>query len=288
MKKKITLALTLLCIILTVGCAKTVLTDKQMDTSQPEYDTGKIKASDKAKDSAHIDAKEEESSMKEIELTAEESRLLCAIYSKEDKIKRGELYSYQEECLSQIRAAKAYLFEKYARDFYVFSYNPISRMDVYGRMLFATEEDQTSYQLLLRQEDDTYHIEDNYYGSLIQKDYDSAVEELIHDQMGIDCHSLTSFSALKGMEFNGNLTSDDIFALGSELSRDTQLFFNQGDFSAGKEEEIKELLLNQNLYGSYSLYYGENLLSQKHVESYVRESKDQISVLYFNCFEVDH
>lgn len=228
------------------------------------------------------------------ELTEEEERLLTEEFIGDDRIKEGKLYSFQYEALLQLRYARTYLEEKYPdTDFYITVFAPISNNDPVANITFYVNgNDEEFYDLELEVDGDEYSAKDNYYGALLREEYDDALENIIKEKTNAPFKAYTELYEVKGTEINGNTSVEELIALRSELSRRTYLFFNESDIDV--EALVKELqayCTECGLYGSYTVYYGDNLLTEykTSVELYdfiCSTSAFDMKRESFNCFDV--
>lgn len=212
-----------------------------------------------------------ENNMGKIDLTDDEKRVLKDIFIDEDRICKGELLDYQIRCLEQIRYSEKYLKRKYNNDFYIVSYEQISKLNSVGRMHFRKEDESDIYELILEKDNDGYMARDNYYNRIIQDKYDDYLKSLIIEETGINCLTDTEFKSLMGEEADSNLSIDKVLELGNELSRHTYIYIKEYGISENDIEIIlKKFMLENNLYGSYTVCLGDE--------------EQNIKQIRFNCF----
>lgn len=229
-----------------------------------------------------------------LHLTQEEENILCDTYINEEQIRNGELYSYQIECLNQLRFSKDYLRNKYNRDFLVINFIPITKVNKIGEMYFTDKGSKTEnvYHLNIEKNGSDYVAIDNYYQTLIQEKYDYAVKKLIKHYLGIESEVYTNFNSLLGDEINGGQSVEELFQMGSNLPRTTFIFLDKQDVDESRiEEDLKKVVYENNLYGSYHIYCGEYLLSGGQSAKVLRErlANDDlagVSKIAFDNFDV--
>lgn len=181
-----------------------------------------------------------------VDMASEEIELLKGAYINEDRIEDGYLYDYQYRNLQYIRDAKEYMSEKYDKDDFNFtSFIPLTSDRADCELHFY--EDDEMYTVYVNEDGD---IVDDYYKVYITEPYNEAVEDLIQENLGVSVIVSTSFPHPYGKNINGNLTPEEIFELGDELGRDTRIYSD----SSISEDNLKSLVLNNNLYGSYKVY----------------------------------
>lgn len=212
-----------------------------------------------------------EDNMGKIDLTDDEKRILKDIFIDEDRIGKGELLDYQISCLEQIRYSEKYLKRKYNSDFYIVSYEQISKLNSVGRMHFREENESDIYELIIEKDNESYTARDNYYNKIIQDKYDNYLESLIIEETGINCLTDTEFKGLIGEEADSNMSIDKVLELGNELSRYTYIYIKESGLSENDIEIIlKKFMFENNLYGSYTVCVGDE--------------EQNIKQIRFNCF----
>ncbi|MBR1472537.1 MAG: hypothetical protein IJ600_12970 [Lachnospiraceae bacterium] len=227
-------------------------------------------------------------------LTEEEERLLCEVYVDEDRIREGKLYGYQLEVLEEMRAAREYIEKKYPGAAFAFTaYTPITRANSIGRIAFHTVDDPDKYyEMSLQKTENDLMIKDNFYAELVREDYDRAVRNMIKDALGIDCLVYTDFYDLKGMEVTGETTTQELIDMKDGLSRKGCLFFRSDDVDQIQvEAELKHLFTSEGLYGSYTVFTGQELIDHEKTAEELYKGistfgKEEVTVNYFNCFDI--
>lgn len=234
--------------------------------------------------------KEGMGSMEDVTLTESEEKLLCDLYMNEEDIREGKLKEYQWKCLKQIRFGKEYLEEKYpGKSFEFLTCNPMNKTNSVTSITFYEQEDETrEYNLVIEEEEESYTAADNYYGILIREAYDEAVTQCLFDAGIEPCVTYTTFDELKGAETDGKLTPQDIFAMGSSLGRSTEVFL---DSDSSRMQEVQKVMKENNLYGSYTIYYMPGLSAYMDTgtqcSGFVRENRKNMGIGtdLFQCFD---
>ena len=226
-----------------------------------------------------------------ISLDQEEEKLLCDIFVDEERIKNGILLDYQIDCLEEIRFAKQYLEEKYAKEFEIINYDPISKLNSTGNMDFKTSDQSDEiFHLRINENDDGYYAVDNYYKVVIEEKYDDELKNIVENELEIDCKTYTVFYSLKGPEVDGTQSVEEIIALGDELDRETWFFFNQADLNDDLEQRLKGLMKENHLYGSYTVCYAKNLIENNKSGLEIRNEiadtlQKDVNMFTFTCFD---
>ncbi len=230
-----------------------------------------------------------------IMLTEAEEKLLCELYINEERIKEGKLYDYQLKCLEQIRYAMEYLNNKYPNEnFEILICNPKNKMNSMTTIMFYEGRNREElYDLYITESDEGYRAEDNYYGVLIREEYDTELTNILRESGFEKCLVYTAFNEVHDESVNGELTAEDIFKLGNQLGRGTDIFI---DYDPDKSEllvsQLKEIMENQNLYGSYIVYIKSGIadmgMSAEEAKEYMRtkEARENTKVVCFNCFDI--
>ncbi len=228
------------------------------------------------------------------ELTPEEEMIFCSVYVDEDRIINGRLFQYQVKELERLRFGRTYLEEKYPGKKFVFrSFAPATKVDLTGKVLFSLSEDEENlYRLRVKETDSGFEAADDYYKDCVREAYDRMLQGLIRDSLGINSLTYTEFLSLKGPEINGNTPVDSLIAEKDRLSRDTVVFLDGRDVENNTASELKKLFKDNILYGSYGVYYANNLLmdqqdGKKLLEEVNGVDRSVVERFYFNCFDIE-
>lgn len=222
------------------------------------------------------------SSQERMSVTRKEGVLLCNSYDSADLIRKCILIDNQKNCLTDIRSAREYLQNKYEGiDFYFQCVTSRSELSDSCELLFNVKGYSNSFTVRVSDNG----IYDNYYGEIIRHDYDKAVESLIKDSLGISCYVYTDFPFC--LDFDLSSTVEDIFALGRKLGRTSYIYVNTEDNISASD--LKQLLKDNNLYGSYQLIEGYSILQaySSSQDAYTNISPDmEVKYENFDCFDV--
>ena len=121
----------------------------------------------------------EENMLSMFELTQEETELLCATFSGEERIRRGDLLSYEIELVRQLRFGREYLSQKYpSQTFRMENCIPQNKENAYTTVDIQAENDRKQYELrLTTSEDKTISAADNFYETVVKKDYEAHIAD---------------------------------------------------------------------------------------------------------------
>ena len=156
-------------------------------------------------------------------------------------------------------------------------------MDEVGSIHFHTDNSEELFELSIRKVNDSYACADNYYSSLIREEYDAALEKLIHERLGIEAEVLTFFPYLINDEFNGKYDAETAIALKEKLNRNTKIYVSK---ECGKNsEDFKETLKEAGLYGSYVIYFCDDMC-ENDINRLLELSETDYEKETFNCFDI--
>lgn len=282
-KKSILYLILIILLMIFTGCLDDKPEDEAVDDSSVTYD----------------EEVEEDENMEEsiVEMTSEEKDFLCSIYSGEERIKKGKLFSYQEETLKQYRFAKEYLNEKYpGYDFVFYSFSPKNKLNPVTETGFREQDDETGhFEMIIEGEDGDYTASDTFYTCLLRPKYDEALTEQLHEKGIENCLTYTKFSGCFGLEVDGNMTVDEMIARGTAIGmkRDTDIFI---DMPGSENEEteiivrnIEEIIRNMNQYGSHTVYFVPGILDEcssgEECEDYLNWQEDYYHI-QFDTFDI--
>lgn len=214
------------------------------------------------------------------DLTEEEQKLLIAAFGDDENIRAGNLYDYQKEALIQLRTGMEYLKEKYPReDFSVLSFSNATKLTEYASCYFQTDASSKEYLLTITPENGEYVCRDTYYGEKIRDRYDAELESILREN-GYETKLYTDFSTPAGMDVDGNVTMQTVNEVSPKIARCTFVFV---DLSLmGQGENIQNALYDNGAYGSYILYFSDNLMN-KGIDQLVLQRKEFKSIT-FNIF----
>lgn len=204
-----------------------------------------------------INADQKEATSEKKELTQEQKKFLEAISMDEDRVKKGDLYQWQEEALDQYDYVMEYLKEKYpSYSFEVISCDHNNQTTGYSTFQFTESGKESVYEMYLYSEGEdkrSYRCEDNFYGSLIRKDYEEALTEIICKEipecLGVYC----SFTNVMGKEFGEDFTAEDVLTEKPEITNATDIYLLEADPVQAEQliQRTETVLTENRIYGSY-------------------------------------
>ena len=198
----------------------------------------------------------EEGTMMVIEMTADEKRLLAAIYPNENDIQEGRLFQYQVASLEVLRCGINYLKEKYPSYSVTYvMYEPASKFNPWAELWFRYE-DEKIYKVIMTPEADSYRCEDTFYALVLGPAYDRNIETLLSDR-GIHTKAFTSFPHPVGWELRENSTVEDLVKLKNKTSKNTILY---AEIQNNKTiDDIRMTLEDSKISGNYTVYEATDL-----------------------------
>lgn len=232
------------------------------------------------KNETGMSKKKDSQDMKEIEL-----QLLIDVFGDEQRLSRGQLYSYEKEALGQLRAGEEYLLDKYKENsFQLESFSPASKSRPWAELIFKYDRVLFRTKIIPSEDMTSYSCEDDFYSYLIREEYDAMIEQILA-QAGCTVRSYTKFLSTIGNELDSDASIDELLEYKAKLSRDTHLFVEEN----GSEEETAAIIQNAikkaSIYGNYWIYYTDG-----NTEGDIREleeRKDEWESFSFCCFEID-
>ena len=214
------------------------------------------------------------------DLTEEEQRLLIAAFGDDENIRAGNLYDYQKEALIQLRTGMEYLKEKYpGEDFSVLSFSNATKLTEYASCYFRAGASSKEYLLTITPENGKYVCRDTYYGEKIRNRYDAELESILRES-GYETKLYTDFSTPAGMDVDGSATMRTVNEARPKIARCTFIFVDSN--LMGQGENIQNALYDKGAYGSYILYFSDNLMD-KSIDQLVLQRKEFKSIT-FNIF----
>lgn len=214
------------------------------------------------------------------DLTEEEQKLLIAAFGDDENIRAGDLYDYQKEALIQLRTGMGYLKEKYpGEDFFVLSFSNATKLTEYASCYFRASTSSKEYLLTITPENGEYVCRDTYYGEKIRDRYDAELESILRENR-YETKLYTDFSTPAGMDVDGSATMQTVNGISPKIVRCTFIFVDSN--LMGQGENIQNALYDKGAYGSYILYFSDNLMN-KSIDQLVMQRKEFKSVT-FNIF----
>lgn len=214
------------------------------------------------------------------DLTEEEQKLLIAAFGDDENIRAGNLYDYQKEALVQLRTGVGYIKKKYpGEDFSVLSFSNATKLTEYASCYFQAGVSSKEYLLTITPENGEYVCRDTYYGEKIRDRYDAELETVLR-KSGYEAKLYTDFSTPAGIDIDGSATMQTINEVSPKIARCTFIFVDSS--LMGQGEDIQNALYDKGAYGSYILYFSDNLMD-KSIDQLVMQRKEFKSVT-FNIF----
>lgn len=201
----------------------------------------------------------EENMLSMFELTQEETELLCATFSGEERIRRGDLLSYEIELVRQLRFGREYLSQKYpSQTFRMENCIPQNKENAYTTVDIQTENDRKQYELrLTTSEDKTISAADNFYETVVKKDYEAHIANAARGATKAFLAAQVNVPYLYGEEYDAELTLDAVLEQEIELSVEAAVFLDGTEVGniASMTKELEEALKGTGCHGSFWIYY---------------------------------
>ncbi len=231
----------------------------------------------------------------EAELSEEKKLFLKKISVDEDRIDEGKLYDWQEELLKQYDYVLGYLGDKYpSHQFQITDCEPESKMNDSAVFWFTADAGEDLYELYLTpQEEERYLCQDNYYGYLVKSSYDSALTELIREEVPECAGVSSSFNTAQNEKYDENLTGEDILNNGEKLTNSTKIFILAEDETRAEKliESVQEVLAANHVYGSYRILALDSLpdgeYDMNELEEYIDNDQNSTVILKQNYNQFD-
>ena len=224
-----------------------------------------------------------EGRMNKVEMTEEEVRLLCAVYTGEKRIQDGMLMEFEKAALDQFRAGMKYLEEKYhSYEFKVLTYGPLNKLNTTGEIRVEAPDGEV-YNVGITLKDEEIVCSDNFYASLITKEYNKKLEKLFTDA-GLTVKVDTKFPQYVGNEANENTSLDELLKLFPKLNRLVKIYYDGAD-SFGVKDKVEAVIRENSLYGSYNIYFVPVNFERSLEELEAERSKWEMD--FFTVFDID-
>lgn len=217
---------------------------------------------------------------KQADLTEEEQKLLIAAFGDDENIRTGNLYDYQKEALVQLRTGVGYLKKKYPEeDLSILSFSNATKLTEYAFCYFRAGASSKEYLLTITPENGSYVCRDTYYGEKIRDRYDAELESILREG-GYETKLYTDFSTPAGMDVDGSATMQTVNGVSPKIARCTFIFVDSNLMEQG--ENIQNALYDKGAYGSYILYFSDNLMNRS-IDQLVRQ-REEFKSITFNVF----
>lgn len=261
MKRKIVVSILLAISLMTTGCI------------------GNVGRGDYINDEEMYEYESQDDSEMERELTQEQIDLLCNISMNEEKVKEGDLKSWQIEVLNQYDAAMEYFMEKYPSYEFVITYcEPKNKSNPYTTFAFIEKNEEgifyDMYVHVYEEENgNRYEITDNFHGKIFEDELAYKFLELMQEKF-TDCINVTTnISSAQGIEVGENLDIEKVLSGEITMYHNTDFYINAEGLTdseySEKVAQIKEFILEKGIYGSYDVKFVEeseqdNVLYMEH------------------------
>ena len=226
----------------------------------------------------------EENMLSMFELTQEETELLCATFSGEERIRRGDLLSYEIELVRQLRFGREYLSQKYpSQTFRMENCIPQNKENAYTTVDIQAENDRKQYELrLTTSEDKTISAADNFYETVVKKDYEAHIADAARGATKAFLAAQVNVPYLYGEEYDAELTLDAVLEQEIELSVEAAVFLDGTEVGniASMTKELEEALKGAGCHGSFWIYYlkerPENWTTAEDLQDFVNAGRYQV------------
>lgn len=227
---------------------------------------------------------EEGTMLSAIELTQEETELLCAAFSGEERIRKGDLLSYEIELVQQLRFGREYLSRKYpSQIFRMQNCIPQNKENAYTTVDIQAENDRKQYELrLTTSEDKTISAADNFYETVVKKDYEAHIADAARGATKAFLAAQVNVPYLYGEEYDAELTLDAVLEQEIELSVEAAVFLDGTEVGniASMTKELEEALKGAGCHGSFWIYYlkerPENWTTAEDLQDFVNAGRYQV------------
>lgn len=210
------------------------------------------------------------------DMTQIEMSLLSSTYNDEN-ILNGDLKSYQETGLKQIRSGLTYLSQRYSEVFdsiEFIDFTPANQFKKWGVLNFKYLDKK--YTVNIEFLEDNYVCSDNFFNYFVNEEYSAGIEQILSNS-GYSCKVHTEFISFTGNSFDINLLFDDI------LENDflyTKIIHIYVDSFVDDISEMQNILNQNNVYGNCVVYtvndLGQNI-------NYLEENRVNYPYDSFNC-----
>lgn len=212
-----------------------------------------------------------------VQMSNEEVQLLQSCYPDSTEIANGKLFDYQEAALDQIRAGLQYVRLKYPA--HIISFDWFESAPKFTGTATLGNYD-SGIVVKVKPVDSGFDCCDNYYGPLLQDEYDEYLTNLIAE-FGCAVKSYTSFPELLDGTLTGDSSLESYLESYPRLTKDTDLFVESSDFERVDITALQQFLNHNSVYGSFTVYSVDDLSVS--LEG-LRASRRDYCYKCFNCF----
>lgn len=235
--------------------------------------------------------------IEDLVITGEEEALLILTFQMDEedvaRIKEGDFYSNEEDCIINTRATLEYLEKKYPGvEFTVTLYEPpyhfVGGHD-YPIVTYTDDSGSNKEYIinLIQSEEGEIIFEDNYYGTLVRAAYDQYLMNLLAENNFGKVVTYTDIRGNFGTEVNGKITVEEI--LEKDISKHSKVFI-EGNSENAKllAKDVEKLIREEDIYGSYMVYVLEDIdgISDDGQElfEYIKENGSELEARSFNTW----
>ncbi len=191
----------------------------------------------------------------------EETEILCRTYINEDRIREGKLYGYQNKQLLRIRYAENYLAQKYPdMDFHIWEGAEKPDSNDCWKFSFTNLSQEEYYHLYVLETPDGYEAVDEYSIEVLAQEYDNWLSEELSCFLGSQVYTETAFWG-NSWQLCSLKSIDDILLLDDQLPRNTNIYTYEVQDPASLADKLIQYLKDKDIYGSYSIYAADELMS---------------------------
>ena len=224
---------------------------------------------------------QQEDTMDKINLTAEETELLCATFSGEERIRRGDLVSHERALVGQLRFGMEYLTEKYpGRTFVMSNCIPQNKENSHTSLTIRVKGEDVGYELHIQTlEDGSYEASDDYYAVFIRDDYQTLLSTIASESSAGFLAAWAGFPYLYGESYDSELTLDAALNGGPNPEAEGAVYYDGAAVSdhAAATETLALKLKEKGCRGTFWVYYvkeqPENWSTAEELRDFVNEKR---------------
>lgn len=189
-------------------------------------------------------------------MTETEKKLLIDVFGEEKRIEEGNLFSYQQHALEQLRAGEDYLERRYPEYKFQFeSLNPANKLSPWAELKIRAEDSPACYVRIIPQGDGRKFVcEDNFYGYIFREKYDERIGQILAGE-GCPAKSFTCFLSTADENLDLQGTVEELISYNPDLTRETALYTDQSSPDPELAKKMQNALSKAGMYGTYWLYF---------------------------------
>ena len=200
-------------------------------------------------------------------MTPKEQAVMIDTFGEDEsaRIKEGRLFSYQEEALSQLREGVSYLENRYpGHDFLCTSLDPANKFRPWAEIYFKEGNSGNFLVKVIAKKVDGHYsgyiCEDNFYGQILRKEYNAALEEMFADA-GYKVRVYACFINTLGEGFPADASVDDL--LKADTSPSTAVYVSGAVPDREFVDGLRAVMEENHVSGDYFIYFtGTDVTSQ--------------------------